>query len=196
MKIISEGAIASGIRRIEALTASRAEEYINTRLSEAEEVALLLKSTGNIRINVEKLLSENSSLRKTIEKLQAQSAIIIRKSLEDKAVDLTDYRFIAGIIESDSPDLLKTIAHQIRKTEVNVVLVIGCESGDKANLLVMVSDRLVNEKKISAISLIKEISPEIGGGGGGQPFLATAGGNNPRGLSMAIKKAEEYLRKL
>lgn len=196
VKIISEGAIASGIRRIEALTASRAEEYINTRLSEAEEVASLLKSTGNIRINVEKLLSENSSLRRTIEKLQAQSAIIIRKSLEDKAVDLTDYRFIAGIIESDSPDLLKTIAHQIRKTEENVVLVIGCETGDKANLLVMVSDKLVNKKKISAISLIKEISPEIGGGGGGQPFLATAGGINPRGLSMAIKKAEEYLRKL
>jgi alanyl-tRNA synthetase len=196
VKIISEGAIASGIRRIEALTASRAEEYINTRISEADEVAALLKSTGNIKINVEKLLSENSSLRRTIEKLQAQSAMIVRKSLEDKAVDLSDYRFIAGIIETDSPDLLKTIAHQIRKEEVDVVLVIGCETDDKANLLVMVSDRLINEKKINAISIIKEISPEIGGGGGGQPFLATAGGKNPGGLYMAIKKAEEYLRKI
>jgi alanyl-tRNA synthetase len=196
VKIISEGAIASGIRRIEALTASRAEEYINIRISEADEVASLLKSTGNIRINVEKLLSENSSLRRTIEKLQSQSAVIIRKSLEDKAVDLVDYKFMAAIIETDSPDLLKTIAHQIRKAELDVVLVIGCETANKANLLVMVSDRIVNKKKINAISIIKEISPEIGGGGGGQPFLATAGGTNPRGLSLAIKKAEEYLRKL
>jgi alanyl-tRNA synthetase len=61
---------------------------------------------------------------------------------------------------------------------------------------VMVSDRLINEKKINAISIIKEISAEISGGGGGQPFLATAGGKNPAGLQKAISKAEEYIRKL
>jgi alanyl-tRNA synthetase len=196
VKIISEGAVASGIRRIEALTAIKAEEYINNRLSESDDVAALLKSTGNIKANVEKLISENSSLRKTIEKLMAQEALTIRKSLEEKAINVNDTTFMAGIVETDSPDILKTVAHMIRKSGDDLVLVIGCESAGKANLLVMVSDRLINEKNITAINIIKDISAEIGGSGGGQPFLATAGGKNPAGLSKALKKAEEYLKKL
>jgi alanyl-tRNA synthetase len=196
VKIISEGAVASGIRRIEALTAIKAEEYINNRLSESDDVAALLKSTGNIKANVEKLISENSSLRKTIEKLMAQEALTIRKRLEEKAINVNDTTFMAGIVETDSPDILKTVAHMIRKSGDDLVLVIGCESAGKANLLVMVSDRLINEKNITAINIIKDISAEIGGSGGGQPFLATAGGKNPAGLSKALKKAEEYLKKL
>jgi len=194
IKIISEGAIASGIRRIEAVTASKAEEYINSKLSAAEEVAALLKSTGNIRENVEKLISENSTLRKTIGKLQTQSAMIVRKRLEGGAVKVGDVRLITGIVEADFPDLLKTVAHQIRNSADDVVLVIGCEISGKAHLLVMVSDKLVSERKINAVTIIKKISAEIGGGGGGQPFLATSGGKNPAGLQSAVKKAEEYLR--
>jgi len=78
----------------------------------------------------------------------------------------------------------------------NSVLVIGTENAGKANILVRVSDDLVNTGKISAISIIKDISREINGGGGGQPFLATAGGKNPAGIGKAIKKAEEYLKSL
>jgi alanyl-tRNA synthetase len=196
VKIISEGAIASGIRRIEAVTSGRAEEYINSKLSEADEVATLLKSTGSITGNVEKLISANNSLRKTIEKLQAQSAITIRRSLEDEAVRIGDFRLMTGVIEADSLDLLKTVAHQLRGTGDDIILVIGCEINGKANLVVMVSDKLVNEKKINAVSIIKEISAEISGSGGGQPFLATAGGKNPAGLQKAIAKAGEYIRKL
>ena len=193
VKIISEGAIASGIRRIEAFTANKAEEYINAKLSEAEDVAVLLKSTGNIKGNVEKLLSENAALRKTVEKLQVQSSIIIRKSLEKKVTAAGEFRLIAEIIETDSPDLLKNVAHQIRNTFDDIVMVIGCEVNGKANLLVMVCDRLIKEKNISAVNIIKEISGEINGSGGGQPFLATAGGKNPAGLPKAISKAKEFL---
>lgn len=196
IKIVSESAIASGIRRIEALTASKAEEFINERLSETDEASALLKSTGDIRINIEKLLAENNSLKKAIERLQTREAIIIRKSLEEKATDINGRKFMSGIIEADSPDLLKTVAHMIRNTDDNIVLAIGCATGAKAHLLVMVSDRLVNEMKLNAVNIIKEISPEIGGGGGGQPFLATAGGKNPDGLARAIRKAEDYIRKL
>jgi alanyl-tRNA synthetase len=196
VKIISEGAIASGIRRIEAITASKAEEYVSNKLSEADEVAALLKSTGNITANVEKLISENTSLKKTIEKLQTQSAATIRKGLEEKAINFGDFRLMTGIIETDSSEMLKIIANQIRNSCDDVVLVIGCEISNKANLLVMVSDRLVNEKKINAVSIIQEISAEIGGSGGGQPFLATAGGKDPAGLKNAISKADNYIRRL
>jgi alanyl-tRNA synthetase len=198
MKIISENAVASGIRRIEAVTASKAEEYLNSIISSAEGVASLLnlKSTGNIVENVGKLVSENSVLRKSIEKSRSQSASFIRKNLEENSVKMQGFRLIKGIIDADSAEMLKTIANQVRTSSDDAVLVLGAVIDGKASLLVMVSDRLVAEKKLNAVSLLKEISSKIDGGGGGQPFLAIAGGKNPSGLSEAIDEAEKYLRKL
>jgi alanyl-tRNA synthetase len=196
VKIVSEGAIAAGVRRIEAVTALKAEEYINKKLSAVDEIATLLRSTGDVKESVEKLIAENSVLKKTIEKFQLQSASAKVKELEEKAVLINDIRFLSGQFESGSSDLLKTIAYQIRSSSDNSVLVLGAVIGEKANILVMVSDQLVKEKNINAVSIIKEIAGEISGGGGGQPFLATAGGKNPAGIPAALKKAEEYIRKV
>ena len=196
IKIISEGAIASGIRRIEALTGVSAEKYINEKIKSLEDISALLKSTGNVSENVEKLLAENSSLRKTIEKFQAQSAALLKKSLEEKSVNIGSFRFISGRVEVESAETLKIIAHLIRNSVTDTVLVIGSEISGKANLLVMVSDNLVKTKNINAANIIKEISPEINGGGGGQPFLATAGGKNPAGIEAAIIRAEVLLRSI
>ena len=91
--------------------------------------------------------------------------------------------------------VLKNIAYQLRNTSDNTVLVIGSENGDKANLLVMVSDKLVRENNLSAVAIIKEIAGEINGGGGGQPFLATAGGKNPEGIQKALSKAAALIQK-
>jgi len=196
IKIVTEGAIAAGVRRIEAVTAGKAEEYINEKLTSLEDIALLLKSTGNVRESVEKLITENSMLRKEMEKLQMQSAVSVLRELEEKAVQIEKIRFISGVIEAGSADMLKNMAQRIRSTSDNSVLVLGADISGKANLVVMVSDALVKEKKINAITIIKEISGEINGGGGGQPFLASAGGKNPAGLKSAILKAENYLRSI
>ena len=196
VKIVSEGAIAAGVRRIEAVTASKAEVYINERLNTIDEIASLLKSTGNLTESVEKLISENSLLKKSIEKFQAQSATIMLKGLEGKAVIINNIRFISGKLETDSGDVLKNIASLIRNSSDNTILVIGSKNGEKANLLVMVSDKLVKERNISAVTIIKEIAGEINGGGGGQPFLATAGGKNPAGLERALSKAASLLQKI
>jgi len=195
VKIVSEGAIAAGIRRIEAVTALRAEEYINEKLTTVDELASLLKSTGSITESVEKLISENSSLKKTIEKFQQQSASAMLKNIIDKAVIINGIRFVSGQFESASPDLLKNIAISIRNSSDNTILVIGSETGGKANLLVMVSENLVKERNINAASIIKEIAVEIQGSGGGQSFLATAGGKSPQGIPKAIAKAAVLLRK-
>jgi len=195
IKIISEGAIAAGIRRIEAVTAGKAFEYINEKLAAVDDIAALLKSHGNLRESVEKLITENNSLKKTIEKYQAQSARAALKILEEKAVNINGIKFLSGQIETDSPDMLKTIAFEVRKKGDNNLLAIASSTGGKANLVVMVSDNLVKEKNISAVDIIKDIAGEINGGGGGQPFLATAGGKKPEGINSAIKKAEEYIRK-
>jgi alanyl-tRNA synthetase len=196
IKIISESAIAAGIRRIEAVTAGKAFEYINSRFESLDEIATVLKTPGNIKENVEKLLAENNSLKKIIEKYKAKEALEAFKKIEDKAVLINDIRFLSGIVETDSAETLKSIAFIIRKSSDNSVAVIGSSVGGKANIVVMVSDKLVAERKLNAVDIIKDISAEINGGGGGQPFLATAGGKNPEGLIKAIRKAEDYIRKL
>jgi alanyl-tRNA synthetase len=195
VKIVSEGAIAAGIRRIEAVTASKAEEYINERLKTVDEITTLLKSTGSITENIEKLLAENNSLKKNLEKFQAQSVSLKLKELAGKAVKINNITFVSGRIETDSSEVLKNIAYQLRNSSENTIMVIGSEIAGKANILVTVTDDLVKLRNISAVAIIKEISGEINGGGGGQPFLATAGGKNPEGISRALAKAAGFLEK-
>ncbi|MBK8882809.1 MAG: alanine--tRNA ligase [Bacteroidales bacterium] len=193
VKILSEGAIAAGIRRIEAVTASKAEEYINEKLHQIDEIATLLKSTGNVSESVEKLIAENSHLKKSVEKFQAQSASIMAKELIDTAVIINNIRYVSGKLQADSAEVLKTIAYQLKNSSDNTVLVIGSENGDKANLLVMVSDKLIKERNLNAVSIIKEIAGELNGGGGGQPFLAT---KNPAGIQRALTKAATLIENL
>jgi alanyl-tRNA synthetase len=180
---------------MEAVTAAKAEEYINERLQSSDEAATLLRSTGSIKESIEKLIAENTLLKKNIEKFEAQSASVLIRELEEKAVLIKGVRFMSGKIEAGSADMLKNIAFRVRNSSDNSVLVVGAEISEKANILVMVSDSLVKEKNINAAEIIKEISGEINGGGGGQPFLASAGGKNPSGIPSALIKAEEYLRR-
>jgi len=195
VKIVSEGAIAAGIRRIEAITASKAEEYISEKLNIIDEIASILKSTGGITESVEKLIAENASLKKTIDKFQVQSATIMLKDLVEKAVIINNIKVVSGQLETDSSDVLKNIACQIRNSSENTVFIIGSKTRGKANILVLVSDNLVKERNINAVTIIKEIAGEINGSGGGQPFLATAGGNNPAGIPHALAKAADFLQK-
>lgn len=195
MKIVSESAIAAGVRRIEAVTASKAEEYINEKLKTVDEIVSLLKTTGSITDSVEKLIAENNSLKKSIEKFELRSANSTLKELIEKAVNINNIRFVSGRIEAGTADIMKNIAYQVRSASDNTVLAIGSETGGKASILVMVSDNLVKDRKINAVAIIKEIAVEIDGGGGGQPFLATAGGKKPEGIERALAKAAELIQK-
>lgn len=195
-KIVSESAIAAGIRRIEAVTAGKAEEYINTRLESVNQVATLLKTTGSIRESVEKLIADNAALRKSVEKLQARAASVTVRHILEKATMINGIKFISGRLDIESADLLKSIAFDIRKDSDDNVAVLGSVIDGKASLVVAVSQKLVNERNINAVNIVREISPEINGGGGGQPFLATAGGKNPEGIASALSKAEKYLLRI
>ena len=195
VKIVSEGGIAAGIRRIEAVTASKAEEYLNEKLKINDEIASILDSKGSISESIEKLLTENKTLRKSVEKFQIQSTTAMVREIMERGTKINTINFVSGVIDSDSPEILKNVACHIRTSSVNTVMVIGSKNAGKANILVTVTDDLVKEKNINAISIIKEISGEINGGGGGQPFLATAGGKNPNGITNAIAKAAEFIKK-
>ncbi|HEX2969555.1 MAG TPA: alanine--tRNA ligase [Bacteroidales bacterium] len=195
-KIVSESAIAAGIRRIEAVTAIKAEEYINERLAIVEDIASIVKSTGKLTDAVGRIIAENSILRKSLEKLQGQIATSALNELVNKAPVVNGVLFVTGQIDETAPDILKNTAWQIKNSHNNAVIVLGSENDGKAGLLVLVSDELVKNRGINAVNIIKEISPEIRGGGGGQPFLATAGGKNPAGIQAALKKAGELMKKL
>ncbi len=196
VKIISEGAIAAGVRRIEAVTALTAEKYIDGKIEAINEISSILKSTGNITDSINRLIEENTTLKKKVDKYQVKETNIILEELMKKKRLLGDIHFISGRLETDSPDILKNLAYNIRSSSDNTVLVIGSEIKGKANILVMVSDNLVNERNINATEIVREIASEIKGSGGGQPFLATAGGNNPSGIEAAISKAAHFLQNL
>ena len=194
VKIVSEIGIAAGIRRIEAITASRAEEYINEKLGTIDELTSLLKS--NIVEKVEKLISENSALRKSIEKYQAAETLIIAKDLIQKSTLINRIRLVSGQVDAGSSDVLKNIAHHIKSSSDNTVLAIGSVISGKASLLIMVSEDLVKRKSVNAVSLINEVAAKINGGGGGHPHLATAGGKNPAGIPDALAKVAEIIQKI
>ena len=195
-KIVSEGAIAAGIRRIEAVSGKGASDYINEKLLALEEVAEILHSTGNISEAATRLVAENGTLKKTIERLQNQVASAIALRLKDSSTEINDLNFIGFNAGSESADILKTVAGIIRNDSNNTILVIGSSISGKASLIVMVSDKVATSGKIDAVKLIREISPAIGGSGGGQAFLAVAGGKNPDGIDRAIDMAKNILKTL
>jgi alanyl-tRNA synthetase len=196
VKIVSEGAIAAGIRRIEAVTASKAEDYINEKLDVIEGLTSMLKTSVGIVDKVEKIMTENSSLKKSIEKFQSRETAVMAKDLREKSVLINNVNFISGQPEVESTDILKNIALQARGNSDNFVVALGSSVAGKAYVIVMVSENLIKEKQINAVSIINEIAGTINGGGGGQPFLATAGGKNPSGIPEAITMVAEILKKI
>lgn len=193
-KIISEGAVAAGVRRIEAVTSDTALKYINEKLNSLEEIGLMIKSAGNIVAGVAKVIEENKNLQQTIEKMHEASASLKKKELLSSAENFNETRLVAAVVDNASADMLKNISHQIRQTEKSAAIVLGSELEGKVSLLVTFTDDLIKSKALNAVEIIKSVSSEINGGGGGQPFMATAGGKNPAGLDSAVQKASAMIR--
>jgi len=193
-KIVSEGSVASGIRRIEAITAVRAQEFIKSELAELAEIRFLLKSTNNTPKQVADLQNENKQLRKEIEKLQATQANALKDELLNKAEKIDGITFIGAKLPIDDSGALKNLAYQLEKEVENAVILFGAEIKGKPQLMMAISRELTEGKGLHAGNIIRELAKEIGGGGGGQPFFATAGGQDTGGLDRAIDKAREKLK--
>ena len=190
-KLISEGAVASGIRRIEAITSSKALQFYEDQFKENKALKLLIKNNDIIK-GVNQLLDENQKLKKQIEKLSSQKAGDLKLDLLEKAVDINGVNFIGSEIELDNKSI-KNLAFELTKKDENLVLVLATKESEKVTLTVAISKGLVEQNGLHAGNIIREISKEINGGGGGQAFFATAGGKNPSGIESALKKAAEIL---
>lgn len=190
---ITETAVAAGIRRIEAITSTKADEYINNELSLLDDVRTLCKNPKNLTKHLESLLRQNSDFQKEIDKLLRDKAKNLKSELLTLTKNINGVNFIASKINLDSSDAIKDLAFQMRSEVDNLFMVLGAEVKGKPNLTVVVSESLVKEKGLNAGAIIRDLAKEIKGGGGGQPFYATAGGKDVSGLENALKKAEAFI---
>ncbi len=193
-KIVSEGAVASGIRRIEAITAEEAQAHIKKELEELDEIRQLLKSPQHTAKSVAALQEENKQLKKEVEKLLAAQANAMKGELLQKVEAINGLNFLGARLPIEDSSALKNLAYQLQEQIDNAVIVFGAEVNSKPQLMIAISRELTENKGLNAGTMIRELAKEIKGGGGGQPFFATAGGKDASGLDRAIAKAREMLK--
>ncbi len=193
-KIVSESAIAAGVRRIEAITAAHAEKYINEQLGILKNIQEAIKGSNDVLGSVTSLVQQNSELSKKIEDFQRESMKIAKANLKSKILFERGVNIIAQKVDLDNSALIKDLAFQLKGEIDNLFLVLGAEINGKPNLSVMISENIVEEKGLNAGQIVREAGKEIKGGGGGQPFYATAGGKDVAGLDAAIEKALSFLQ--
>lgn len=191
-KIISESSVSAGVRRIEAITAAKAEEYILNYFKMMKEIDSMFKSNRGILENVRELLNENEGLKKDVEKFTQESLRIMKEGWKNEKRVIRDINMIVKTVMI-SPANVKDIAFQLRGELNNLILVIGGVFNNKPHLTVMFSDSLVKDFELHAGQIVKDAAQEIKGGGGGQPFFATAGGSNPEGIGKALERAEKLI---
>ena len=192
LAIVSESAVAAGIRRIEALTGAAALRFFSEKIRQSKMVSELLKSVNPIKA-VEDLIQENNSLKKELEKSIHDKVVHLKETLIGQAENIENLHFIARKVDLPNADAIKSLSYALRDSLENAVIVLAAELNGKPFLSVMISDALVKEKNLHAGNIIRELAKEIGGGGGGQPFLATAGGKNMAGIAQALSKAKSLI---
>lgn len=186
--IYAESAVAAGVRRIEAYTGKKALDYLNHKSELLKNIQAELKSKNDPVAGIVSLKNENAALKKQLEELMRQKASMEKGDWISKAEVKDNYKLI---IEKTSLSIsaVKDLLFQL-KNEENIAAVIGVEIDGKAQIAVAFTDSLAKEKGWHAGNMVRELAKEIGGGGGGQPFFATAGGKDASRLSIALDKAK------
>jgi alanyl-tRNA synthetase len=193
IKIVSESAVAAGVRRIEAVASVFAENYVSEQFGVLKEVKEVLKNPANVKKSIETLLEDNARMKKLLEKATLQKASGLKQGLATTAEAINGINLIAQKVDLPNADAIKNLAYSLKDTVPNLFLVLVAEIDGKPNITVMIEESLVKEKGLNAGNIIRELAKEIQGGGGGQPFYATAGGKDISGLQRVLEKARDYI---
>jgi len=188
-KITSEAAVAAGVRRIEAITADSAEAYINDMQQTVNGIKTFLNAKDLIK-SVQHLMDEKAELLKKLEVFENEKTAQVKTVLKHKVQPIGSLNTLIEKVDISSADQLKNLSFQLKNEIENLFCVLGCELNGKPMLSVIIADNLVKEKQLHAGNIVKELAKSIQGGGGGQPFYATAGGNHLAGLDEALEKAK------
>ena len=192
-KIVSESAIAAGIRRIEARTALDAENYIKKELNELHQVRDLLKGAQDLPAQIQKMVEQQKQLTRELEQLKNKEAQQLAESLKSGVREAEGFKWIADIVKLSDAKAAKNLVFELESKFRPAVVALGVDLGEKAQIMIKVSDELVEAKGFHAGKWVKESSQLIRGGGGGQASFASAGGSDPDGLSQAMKFIENQI---
>jgi len=188
LKIVAESAVAAGVRRIEAITSDNAIAYFENQSAQLARISELLKNPKDIPQRIEALLEENTTLQEQINVFINEKAQAIKNELISSKKTVNGVNVIVSQIELPNADAIKNISFELKNQLDNLFFLCGAEIDNKAHLSLIISDNLVTEKNLNATNIIRELSKEIQGGGGGQAFYATAGGKKPEGIKSALEK--------
>jgi alanyl-tRNA synthetase len=192
-KIKSEGAVAAGIRRIEAITNDAVKDFYFDNNRILFEIKDLLNNSKNPVKAVQKLQDENADLQKQVEQLLKEKAQNLSGEIKNQLEEINGVQFLATKVDLDANGI-KNLAFSLGKEHQNLFLLFAsAPSNEKALLTCYISKELANERGYNAGTVVRELGKLIHGGGGGQPFFATAGGRNPGGIPKALEKAKDYL---
>ncbi|TWO34469.1 alanine--tRNA ligase [Seonamhaeicola sediminis] len=192
-KIVSEGAVAAGIRRIEAITNDAVKDFYHENNQAFFEMKDLLNNPKEPIKALQNLQEENTSLRKQIESLLKDKAKNIKRELKNELTNVNGIQFLAKKVDLDAAGI-KDVAFELGNQFNNLFLLLGTEQNGKALLSCYISKDLVTNKQFNAVQVVRELGKYIQGGGGGQPFFATAGGKNPAGIEAALIAAQEFVK--
>lgn len=193
-KITSESAVAAGVRRIEAITADKADAFIHDQSRELNELRTLLKGNKDLKAAVSSLLEENAKLKKDAEKALVEQALNLKHEIVHHVKTINGINLIATHVDLPHADAVKSLAFAVKDLVDNLFLVFTTLIDDKPGITVMLSDNLLADKGLNASVIVRELAKDIQGGGGGQPFYATAGGKNKDGLTAVLLKAEALIK--
>lgn len=191
LKIISEEASSAGVRRLEAIAGKVAVECVQQFYHQQKNIKEKLKVNKEIDSKVEQILEENKELKKHIQELLKQQAQLIKEQLRKKIISKDGKNILIEHIDLASVDEVKNILFELNNEMENFIGLLANQQKEKVYLSLIISDRLVKEQHLNANQIIREISKNIKGGGGGQPHFAQAGGHDKDGLSVALNEANK-----
>jgi alanyl-tRNA synthetase len=192
-KITSEGAVAAGIRRIEAITGDGVKTYFANQENTLAEIKETLKNPQDTIKAVVSLQDENAKLKKQVEQLLKEKAKGLKGDLAAQIKEVNGVKFLATQVDLDANGA-KDLAYELGNNETNLFLVFATAADDKPMLTCYISKELVEAKGLNAGQVVRELGKYIQGGGGGQLFFATAGGKNINGIKEALEKAVDFVK--
>ncbi|GAB4513347.1 MAG: alanine--tRNA ligase [Allomuricauda sp.] len=192
-KIVSEGAVAAGIRRIEAITSDAVKEFYFNNNRMLFEIKDMLKNSQDPVKSVASLQEENNALKKQVEQLLKDKAKGLKNELIAELEEVNGIQFLAKKVDLDAGGI-KDLAFEMGGQVDKLFLLLASENDGKAVLSCYISKNVVSETDLNAGTIVRELGKYIQGGGGGQPFFATAGGKNPAGIPEALDKVRGYIK--
>ncbi|GAB2486169.1 alanine--tRNA ligase [Algoriphagus taiwanensis] len=189
-KITSEGSISAGVRRVEAITSKAVEAYLREQEALVKEIQELLKNPRDVKKAIESLIQERNDLKKEIETLHLEKAAGVKSELLKQFVEKEGVQILISQVELPNADSLKKLAYELKNEVSPALVVLAAKIEDKPQLAVILEESLIASKGWNAGQIVRDLAREIQGGGGGQPFFATAGGKDLSGLEKAVAKAK------